>query len=1349
MADRSHWTQLPGEHISPLHTTVGTTGATGVTGTTGTNITAPIDPTSTTPPSVATTTTNSTHHIDSTGLAIPQTVSTFSVPSTNPTGLNESTSSIIWPITEALTATGASFYTSASSNSIATKTRSTLGNNNGTTTHTLSPTTMRATHYTTHTSLPMRNTNTTSAIVEYQDGQSSRMIFNNEPQAQIERFARIDAVEEAESHPTTQVSHIQSWAVDSSINRSIQNYRTDNMQVYNTEHHPAHSSNWAHLHVTGASMHSSEEIDCHAMSDPDTTTGMDTIIADTTSTTSEPAISTVVGNEDFVGTSGDGNDVSTPPTRFRPQGGSVSVLGRSSRARMRATALPRMNRAGGVERGVRPHRGMYHESQASDRMYRSIDRRRLRGPSHSASSRAGVTTTMSEGESDYIRSDHQHIQYRDNIMASARTGNSGSSSSINTPPVTGYNYDSVYNKGHRHYHDDDRTGGSDNNGRDHWASAERMHQPHTGQDLPPMQAIPINTAMTVEDTTAIEAPTSAVPIRTRMHHRLAASTKASGSSNNLVHTRYSSTPDLHFIQSDAIWFNQSALHALYHKSRYVLSIVADALMRQQQQSIPQHPQRAINASIHTFTTNKEASGLDIHELDIKLHEIAARIKQLIQKHADKIPLRQFLQYASTVRYILYYDDQITRLAKKLQPPTALLDQYNIKSSLDRDEVTHIQQLYHIKNILEIQTQCIDTLVDIEQALQTRLEEFPESARSEIESFLISTRYGIIHRIGRSLAPSRPWSVHPDDIDYVYTSTPPTFVSATLVQYETQLGTPNRGVWANQEVAIQHFQNITAQSALNTITAELDQTFAIMHHPNIVPILCACLNSDRPFIVMPLMRTHIAAFLKGFPMTDFSTRVGFVTGVLRGLSYLHDRAVPIVHGDIRCGTILYGFDGVVAISDVGLSRTIAMSSSTTRQNQTSQRVVRWIAPERLHSNYQPHTTSDMFSFGFTAYEILCGREPFNNNNMNADAVQEYVQRGMRPSRPAIFPDRLWRVVSEAWQSDLRLRPTAINATGILETLDRNGGMSPSVRVDVGTTHTHRPSPVAMSIHSMLSEGSSDNLVVSEAISDPIYATMYNTAPMASSPKLGLTLNSGAATTTVTTTATTAALHRHGVSGPISNEPRFMSDLATLVKSFPEWTTQIGISDKTILTKQHKLYITTNSAGKITKLRLGAKMIQGVISPHLANLSRLRVLDLYKNNLSGYIPPEIGNLTKLTELSLYQNDLCGEIPPELGRLANLIELNLSINNLSGPIPKEIGELTRLGKLNLYNNQLSGRIPYLGRLTSLTRLNLYSNQLAGPLPKEIGGLINLTELKINYNQFTGNIPPEIGNLSRLSVL
>ncbi|KAJ1334342.1 hypothetical protein BSLG_008176 [Batrachochytrium salamandrivorans] len=1125
------------------------------------------------------------------------------------------------------------------------------------------------------------------------------------------------------------------------------------MQVYNTEHHPAHSSNWAHLHVTGASMHSSEEIDCHAMSDPDTTTGMDTIIADTTSTTSEPAISTVVGNEGFVGTSGDGNDVSTPPTRFRPQGGSVSVLGRSSRARMRATALPRMNRAGGVERGVRPHRGMYHESQASDRMYRSIDRRRLRGPSHSASSRAGVTTTMSEGESDYIRSDHQHIQYRDNIMASARTGNSGSSSSINTPPVTGYNYDSVYNKGHRHYHDDDRTGGSDNNGRDHWASAERMHQPHTGQDLPPMQAIPINTAMTVEDTTAIEAPTSAVPIRTRMHHRLAASTKASGSSNNLVHTRYSSTPDLHFIQSDAIWSNQSALHALYHKSRYVLSIVADALMRQQQQSIPQPSLPAIDASIYTFTTNNEASGLDIHTLDIKLHEIAARIKQLIQKHADKIPLRQLLQYASTVRYILYYDDQITRLAKKLQPPTALLDQYNIKSSLDRDEVTHIQQLYHIKNILEIQTQCIETLVDIEQALQTRLEEFPESARSEIESFLISTRYGIIRRIGRSLAPSRPWSVHPDDIDYVYTSTPPTFVSATLVQYETQLGTPNRGVWANQEVAIQHFQNITAQSALNTITAELDQTFSMMHHPNIVPTLCACLNSDRPFIVMPLMRTHIAAFLKGFPMTDFSTRVGFVTGILRGLSYLHDRAVPIVHGDIRCGTILYGFDGVVAISDVGISRTIALSSSTTRQNQTSQRVVRWIAPERLHSNYHPHTTSDMFSFGFTAYEILCGREPFNSNNMNADAVQEYVQRGMRPSRPAIFPDRLWRVVSEAWQGDLRLRPTAINATGILETLDRNGGMSPSVRVDVGTTHAHRPSPVAMSIHSMLSEGSSDNLVVSEAISDSIYTTMYNTAPMASSPKLGLTLNSGAATTTVTTTvtttATTAALHRHGVSGPISNEPRFMSDLATLVKSFPEWTTQIGISDKTILTKQHKLYITTNSAGKITKLRLGAKMIQGVISPHLANLSRLRVLDLYKNNLSGSIPPEIGNLTKLTELSLYQNDLCGEIPPELGRLANLIELNLSINNLSGPIPKEIGALTRLGKLNLYNNQLSGHIPYLGRLTSLTRLNLYSNQLAGPLPKEIGGLINLTELKINYNQFTGNIPPEIGNLSRLSVL
>ena len=73
--------------------------------------------------------------------------------------------------------------------------------------------------------------------------------------------------------------------------------------------------------------------------------------------------------------------------------------------------------------------------------------------------------------------------------------------------------------------------------------------------------------------------------------------------------------------------------------------------------------------------------------------------------------------------------------------------------------------------------------------------------------------------------------------------------------------------------------------------------------------------------------------------------------------------------------------------------------------------------------------------------------------------------------------------------------------------------------------------------------------------------------------------------------------------------------------------------------------------------------------------------------------------------------------------------------------------LEELELAENALTGAIPpELGNLTRLTLLGLYRNDLSGPIPPELGDLTQLRTLLLDDNDLSGPIPPELGNLAGL---
>ena len=155
--------------------------------------------------------------------------------------------------------------------------------------------------------------------------------------------------------------------------------------------------------------------------------------------------------------------------------------------------------------------------------------------------------------------------------------------------------------------------------------------------------------------------------------------------------------------------------------------------------------------------------------------------------------------------------------------------------------------------------------------------------------------------------------------------------------------------------------------------------------------------------------------------------------------------------------------------------------------------------------------------------------------------------------------------------------------------------------------------------------------------------------------------------------------------------------------------------------------------------------GVTTNHDGRVTRL---DLRDRNLNGSIPTQIGHLTELEYLKLNGNRLTGAIPSEIGHLSRLTELDLHSNQLTGAIPATIGELVGLTSLDLSGNQLTDAIPgTLGSLTALSSLDLSGNQLTGAIPGTIDQLVGLTGLHLDGNAITGAVPVTVTNLTKIT--
>jgi hypothetical protein len=87
-----------------------------------------------------------------------------------------------------------------------------------------------------------------------------------------------------------------------------------------------------------------------------------------------------------------------------------------------------------------------------------------------------------------------------------------------------------------------------------------------------------------------------------------------------------------------------------------------------------------------------------------------------------------------------------------------------------------------------------------------------------------------------------------------------------------------------------------------------------------------------------------------------------------------------------------------------------------------------------------------------------------------------------------------------------------------------------------------------------------------------------------------------------------------------------------------------------------------------LNTGAQQLQGPLSPALAGLTQLVLLDLSQNALTGAVPAQLAALAQLQLLGLNGNRLSGPLPAFLGGLPSLKGVHLEGNDMSGPLPQD---------------------------------------------------------------------------------
>jgi serine/threonine protein kinase len=205
--------------------------------------------------------------------------------------------------------------------------------------------------------------------------------------------------------------------------------------------------------------------------------------------------------------------------------------------------------------------------------------------------------------------------------------------------------------------------------------------------------------------------------------------------------------------------------------------------------------------------------------------------------------------------------------------------------------------------------------------------------------------------------------------------------------------------------------------------------ARLHHPNAITVFDVVTDEhEQPCLILEYLNsTSLAAVLqehRTLPPTEVA-RIG--AQVAAALKEAH--AVGIVHRDIKPGNILLGANGVVKITDFGISR--AKDDVTVTKTGMIAGTPAYLAPE-VAIGGDPGPESDIFSLGSTLYAACEGQPPFGLSENTLSLLHAVAAGQINPPRQS---GPLASVLAVLLHPDIHHRPTAEESYELLSAVAR--------------------------------------------------------------------------------------------------------------------------------------------------------------------------------------------------------------------------------------------------------------------------------------------------------------------------
>jgi predicted Ser/Thr protein kinase len=158
----------------------------------------------------------------------------------------------------------------------------------------------------------------------------------------------------------------------------------------------------------------------------------------------------------------------------------------------------------------------------------------------------------------------------------------------------------------------------------------------------------------------------------------------------------------------------------------------------------------------------------------------------------------------------------------------------------------------------------------------------------------------------------------------------------------------------------------------------------LQHPNIVTIYDVGRDGDVCFIAMEYVDGRpLSRYMGASPELPLPAKVGIVRQVADALAHAHDRGV--LHRDIKPGNILIARDGRVKVTDFGIGKFTAGTTSDLTRSGTMLGSPAYMSPEQIRGD-PIDGRSDLFSLGVVFYELLTGARPFPGESITTLVYQ---------------------------------------------------------------------------------------------------------------------------------------------------------------------------------------------------------------------------------------------------------------------------------------------------------------------------------------------------------------------------